>query len=227
MRESAITPALTNGAALPHDPSGQEQSSPWGDFSLDYTWFAKNALENGHYEGMLWIGHRTLCRLLDKFPCRLHCEDGRVVELPEHTPFGIRPALYFMLRSDYERGREIQMCQRTECGQSFVVERAGGQYCSPRCSKLQRQRDYWDETGAARRRARTKSEAAEIIHTAPTQKAVPALWYAHTDRCITSEWPVTREQLRETSNGSGGALGASETRQALGASAAKPKTQQD
>jgi hypothetical protein len=145
------------------DPKEKDdQTFPWGDSFLGYTLPLRRALENGNYERVAWFGHRVLCLLLDKFPCRLLFERGRVMESPEQTPFGIRAALYFMLRSDYQRGREIQICQRAECGQAFVVERAGGQYCSPRCSKLQRQRDYWAETGAARRRALTKVKQRKV-----------------------------------------------------------------
>jgi hypothetical protein len=146
----------------PNPKREDDQTFPWGDSSLDSTFLVRHALKKGDYERAAWFGHRVLCLLLDKFPCRLLFERGRVMELPEQTPFGIRPALYFMLRSDYQRGREIQICQRTECGQSFVVERAGGKYCSPRCSKLQRQRDYWAETGTARRRLRTKAKQRQV-----------------------------------------------------------------
>jgi hypothetical protein len=81
-----------------------------------------------------------------------------MMELPAYDPAGILPVLYFMLRQDYVRGKIIAMCARPSCGAFFAVKRFGQRFCSARCSRLQRQREYWQRTGKQARRERLREQ---------------------------------------------------------------------
>jgi hypothetical protein len=77
-----------------------------------------------------------------------------MMELPIYDPVGILPVLYFMLRQDCLREQSIAICARPACGAFFAVERFGQRFCSEECSRLQRQRDYWERKGKEMRTRR-------------------------------------------------------------------------
>ena len=77
-------------------------------------------------------------------------------ELPVHDRRGVLPALYFMLRQDILHRKGIAICRLVDCGAFFKIERSGQHFCSDRCSRLQRQREYWNEKGKALRKKRLR-----------------------------------------------------------------------
>ena len=100
------------------------------------------------------IGQLGLAVLLNSFAPELVPVGNRMMELPVYDPCRILPVLYFMLRQDVLRKQAIAICERPECGAFFAVERAGSRFCSPECSQLQRQRDYWQRKGKEARAVR-------------------------------------------------------------------------
>ncbi len=94
--------------------------------------------------------------LLNQFPPMLVVKGDRFVDLPVLGPSGILPALYFMLRRDLLIGQGIGICARPECAGFFPITRHGARYCSPECSRLHRQRDYFRRKGKKRRRERLR-----------------------------------------------------------------------
>ena len=98
---------------------------------------------------------------------------NRAVELPQHEPAGVLPALYFMLRRDYLNDYGLQICAFTECRKFFAVERYGQRFCSAECSQLQRQREYWERRGKKLRRKRQAEEQkGRKKQSRPAKKAV-------------------------------------------------------
>jgi biotin carboxyl carrier protein len=76
---------------------------------------------------------------------------------PPQNKEGILSALFFMLRRDCLLDHEIRMCNQRDCGKFFKVERGGQRFCSDECSRLERQRDYWQRKGKAVRARRVAS----------------------------------------------------------------------
>jgi hypothetical protein len=99
-----------------------------------------------------------LADLLNHFPLQLVATYTRpnLVELPETTDGGIRPALYNMLRTDLlnaARGRAaLGLCP--ECDDFFSIGRAGAVFCSSTCAVRFDSRRHWREKGNRRRRQR-------------------------------------------------------------------------
>jgi hypothetical protein len=106
---------------------------------------------------VFWYGQRTLCTVLDEFPPKLFAEGAIVQELPHSTSFGIRPALYFMLRRYFQMGKEVRFCAK--CGRPFVSESARklARFCGAECSQKQRQHEYYFDKGKKRRAKRPKA----------------------------------------------------------------------
>ncbi len=96
----------------------------------------------------------ALCELLNHFAPYLVPAGNRIMELPRHEPSSILPALYFMLRQDCLRDQPITMCNQRDCGKFYAVERFGQRFCSAECSRLQRQREYWERRGRIQRQGR-------------------------------------------------------------------------
>ena len=114
------------------------------------------------------VGHAVLCKLINTFRTEVlnNYDDHPVDALPQSSlRFGIRPALYMILKKEYLGRGGAMICGNDRCGQFFVSERVGQRYCSAGCSQQYRQRVYWIRTGAKKRkrrraklRSRTKAE---------------------------------------------------------------------
>lgn len=104
------------------------------------------------------IGQIALSILLNCFPPQLTAVGDRMMELPVYDKGAILPVLYFMLRQDCLREQSVAICARPVCGAFFAVERSDQRYCSEKCSRLQRQRDYWQHRGKDLRARRVSRE---------------------------------------------------------------------
>ena len=140
---------LTAPAATSEDPHSALFAFPWHDPSLDQTFFVELCLQHEDYVSLFRVANQVLCRLLDKFPPKLHFDEGQLYELPQQTVTGVRPTLYFMLRREYQLNCLIRTCE--ECGKAFEVKRAGSRFCNEPCSHRNRQRKYWDSKGRSTR----------------------------------------------------------------------------
>jgi len=111
-----------------------------------------------------WIGSQydeldaansVLCLILNAFIPHVQHWDDITVEGPHwDIRYGVRPCLYYALRNAYLGRSPLEKCQNSECQKVFVPDRAGQQFCSDVCSRLQRQRDYWKTRGSKRRQER-------------------------------------------------------------------------
>jgi hypothetical protein len=103
----------------------------------------------------------AICEVLNAFPTYLQFfffgEEGkpRAVEMPRSDlSFGIRPALYFMLRTDYLQGWERRLCGRIGCGTWFTPTGHRPHHCSAICARKVRQKKSWEIKGRETRQAR-------------------------------------------------------------------------
>src|SRR5205807_2312726 len=79
------------------------------------------------------VGQAVLCKLINAFPTEVltYHDDHPVDTLPLFSlRFGIRPALYVILKTEYLGRGGAMICANDRCGQFFVSERAGQRYCS-------------------------------------------------------------------------------------------------
>lgn len=117
-------------------------------------------------EDLIALSHEAVAAALDEHkPTLQPIYDTKknlwsVVELPRVWEQGIRPGLLLMARYDYLHGHAVGVCQRNDCRELFAATDFNERFCSPVCSRLQRQRDYYHETGAEKRRER-KAKAQE------------------------------------------------------------------
>jgi hypothetical protein len=114
--------------------------------------------------------HRALCEVLNAFPpviqyllTKQKDRKGEYIPLPVEIPrsdltFGIRPVLYFMLRTDYLRGWDLRMCRRQGCGVWFRPTGKVPHHCTPQCARKHRQGQYWNSKGSNKRRARIEQK---------------------------------------------------------------------
>jgi hypothetical protein len=115
---------------------------------------------------VLQLGSQMFCALLNvsHFRPEMVFDRGRFVELPARSRRGLLPALYFMLRSDVLRKQSILVCELSDCGNFFRVERYGQRFCSPNCSQRKRLREYWqrnkDEFSRRRKLKRAQTRRA-------------------------------------------------------------------
>jgi hypothetical protein len=111
----------------------------------------------------------AICEILNAFPPSVQylpkkqSKNGnnlpRAVEMPRSDlVFGIRPLLYFMLRTDYLRGWELRLCRREGCGEWFRPTGKRPHHCAPECARRHRQSQYWKSKGSNRRRTRIEQE---------------------------------------------------------------------
>lgn len=108
-------------------------------------------------------GQYVLCKLINAFRTEVQHYQGNPAEVLDlfSLRFGIRPALYVILKKEYLGRGGAMVCGNDRCGDFFESERAGQRYCSPECSQQHRQRDYWNRTGRStrkRRRAKLRSK---------------------------------------------------------------------
>jgi hypothetical protein len=101
-------------------------------------------------------GHLVLCELINAFDTEVQYFGDRAVEaLPFGSlRFGIRPALYLILKHLYLGRAGAKVCSNDRCRRFFESEREGQVYCSIECSQRYRQRQYWAKWGAAQRAKR-------------------------------------------------------------------------
>jgi hypothetical protein len=92
----------------------------------------------------------VICELVNIFRPLLF---PNALELNASIRHGIRPLLYAVLRREFLNQRDTTVCANSHCRDFFEVERAGQQFCTPECSRRQRQRDYWKNSG---KKLRTK-----------------------------------------------------------------------
>ena len=103
-------------------------------------------------------GHFVICELVNAFRPVVYLWGDNPVEAPERDlTGGIRPILYYILRREYLHAG-VGVCRNAQCLEVFDIERAGQEFCSDSCSRLQRQREYWQERGKKIRQRRIKRE---------------------------------------------------------------------
>jgi hypothetical protein len=101
------------------------------------------------------VGARiVLCELINAFPGLVFPNPP---EMHSYILYGIRPLLYSILRREFLQPREVAICANTQCRAFFEVQRVGQRFCNPLCSRRQRQREYWRDTGTVRRGERSAS----------------------------------------------------------------------
>jgi hypothetical protein len=107
-------------------------------------------------------GHLVLCKLINAFDTEVWSFGDRPVEaLPFNSlRFGIRPALYQILKHMYLGRAGAQVCRNDRCRQFFESKREGQIYCSTECSQQYRQREYWATSGSERRKKRRAKKGA-------------------------------------------------------------------
>jgi hypothetical protein len=99
-------------------------------------------------------GHLVLCELINAFDTKVQYFGDRAVEsLPFGSlRFGVRPALYQILKHVYLGRVGVEVCRNDRCRHFFESEREGQVYCKPECSQRSRQRQYWAKSGSERRK---------------------------------------------------------------------------
>ena len=100
------------------------------------------------------LAHMMFCQLLNDVPPKLAPLNGEVIELPYTHDEGIRNALYYPLRRDYQAQREIGTC--LHCGGHFAVFKHGARGCSQTCRAALRNQKYWSENKETVNRNRRK-----------------------------------------------------------------------
>ena len=118
--------------------------------------------------------HELLCSVLNGFPVYATRWEGMSLEFPSDvTAFGIRPALYYLLRCDYFADVHIALCPWRDCPTKWFRQSRRGQiFCSQDCERRNRQRTYYVRKGketksayyqnTTKRRRRAKSREKEI-----------------------------------------------------------------
>jgi hypothetical protein len=114
-------------------------------------------------------GRIVICELLNSFPGAVF---PNPFEMHSTIKFGIRPLLYSILRRQFMALRDIARCANTRCRDFFNVERVGQEFCSPQCSRQQRQRTYWSEQGKKLRKKR-RSKKKNVLRIKSTASVRP------------------------------------------------------
>lgn len=108
--------------------------------------------------------HNVICELVNAFGPIVYLWGDAPVEAPHwDLTCGIRPILYYILRREYLQGGGIGICRNTECRDLFEIERFGQEFCGDVCSRLQRQREYWQNRGKKMRKQRLKTSQRDTI----------------------------------------------------------------
>jgi hypothetical protein len=95
----------------------------------------------------------VICELVNTFPSTAF---PNPLEMHSSILYGVRPLLYAILRREFFYPHGSGICANTLCRELFEIQRSGQRFCSPECSRQQRQRDYWAEKGSERRKKRRK-----------------------------------------------------------------------
>lgn len=122
-----------------------------GKFWADITYWLSDESKLMKYDilSIVTDAHNVLCRIFNSFPLALCYGHGVTVEMPRISPLGIRPALYFMLRSDYVFNRRIRLCAVPNCGSYFVADRSDTRHCSEDCRNRARQKRHYAKRRSA------------------------------------------------------------------------------
>jgi hypothetical protein len=109
-------------------------------------------------------GHLVLCQLINAFDTQVWCCGDRAVEVLPHDSlrFGIRPALYQILKHMYLGRVGAHVCRNDRCRQLFESQREGQVFCNPDCSQQDRQRQYWTATGSEQRKKRRSGKRSSL-----------------------------------------------------------------
>lgn len=101
-------------------------------------------------------GHLVLCALINAFHTEVQYSKDRPVEaLPFGALlFGVRPALYLILKHLYLGGGCAPVCGNDRCRRFFEIKRGGQRFCKAECSEQYRQRKYWAMRGSILRKRR-------------------------------------------------------------------------
>jgi hypothetical protein len=107
--------------------------------------------------------HLVLCELLNAFATQVQCFGDCAIETIPHVSvlFGIRPAMYFILRHEYLGSTGIRVCHNNRCRRFFESWRSGQRFCSAECSQKFRQRKYWRTSGTDLRHKRKLKKQLE------------------------------------------------------------------
>jgi hypothetical protein len=92
-----------------------------------------------------------VCELLNCFPSIVF---ANALEMHRSIKYGIRPLLYSLMRRQFLNPRDVGSCANSHCRNFFNVSRMGKKFCSPECSRHQRQRIYWQKAGKKLRKKR-------------------------------------------------------------------------
>jgi len=98
-------------------------------------------------------GRIVVCELLNAFRGMVY---PNPLEFHGSIRYGIRPLLYSILRREFLYPRDVAVCANTQCRDLFEIERAGQRFCCDDCSRHQRQREYWKNSGKKLRGKRLK-----------------------------------------------------------------------
>lgn len=120
-------------------------------------------------------GHLVLCQLINAFDTEVQYFAKRAVEtLPFGSlRFGIRPALYLILKHMYLGRAGVQVCSNDRCRRFFESKRGGQVYCSCECSQQYRQRRYWAESGSEQRKRRHAKKSSVKPKNRGSRAALP------------------------------------------------------
>jgi hypothetical protein len=112
----------------------------------------------------LRAGHLVICELVNAFSPVVYPWGKTPVEAPApDVAGGVRPVLYYILRREYLHASGVGVCRNPECREFFEIERAGSEFCSEMCSRLQRQREYWQKRGKKLRKSRLNSKKPQSV----------------------------------------------------------------
>jgi hypothetical protein len=104
--------------------------------------FSKKVPRQEKTKSVLSSAHWMLCELFNLYPPRMFPHRGKTVDLPKLASEGIREALYFKLRLDYQARRAIGTC--LHCGGQFPVMKRGARACGEACRRALRNQKYWN-----------------------------------------------------------------------------------
>lgn len=109
-------------------------------------------------------GHLVLCTLINAFDTEVQYPVSRAVEtLPFGSlRFGVRPALYLILKHLYLGGLGALVCANDRCRKFFESERTGQRFCPGVCSQRYRQRVYFEKKGSDLRKQRKAKEQGSV-----------------------------------------------------------------
>jgi hypothetical protein len=124
---------------------------------------AEPTLGDRDLEQIIESSHAVLCAILNGFPSHVRRWRGHSIELPPaDLAFGIRPALYYLLRCDYLSDRHIARCPQAHCEEPwFLQSRLGRIFCSEKCERKHRQRKYYLTRGKETKRAYYQKEVRQ------------------------------------------------------------------